>query len=101
MHLKDSSLLKSQCFIDGQWVGADSGAVREVRNPATGDLLSTVPYAGAAETLRAIEAANRAFGPWRARTGEDRARLLRRWYELMLANQEDLACLMTSEQAKP
>jgi succinate-semialdehyde dehydrogenase/glutarate-semialdehyde dehydrogenase len=101
MQLKDASLLKSQCFIDGQWVGADGGAVREVRNPATGDLLATVPYAGTAETRRAIEAAVRAFGPWRARTADERARVLRRWYDLMLANQEDLACLMTSEQGKP
>jgi succinate-semialdehyde dehydrogenase/glutarate-semialdehyde dehydrogenase len=101
MNLKDSSLLKSQCFIDGRWVVADSGAVREVRNPATGELLASVPYAGAAETRRAIEAAQVAFGPWRARTAEARARILRRWYELMLANQEDLACLMTSEQGKP
>jgi succinate-semialdehyde dehydrogenase/glutarate-semialdehyde dehydrogenase len=101
MNLKDSSLVKSQCFIDGRWVGADSGAVREVRNPANGELLASVPYAGAAETRRAIEAAQAAFGPWRARTAEERARILRRWYELMLANQEDLACLMTSEQGKP
>ena len=101
MHLKDASLLKSQCFIDGQWVGADSGAVREVRNPATGDILTTVPYAGAAETRRAIEAAQRAFGPWRARSADERARVLRRWYELMIANQDDLARLMTSEQGKP
>jgi succinate-semialdehyde dehydrogenase/glutarate-semialdehyde dehydrogenase len=101
MNLKDTSLLKSQCFIDGQWAGADGGAVREVKNPATGEVLTTVPYAGAAETRRAIEAASRAFGPWRARTAEERARILRRWYELMLANQDDLARLMTSEQGKP
>jgi succinate-semialdehyde dehydrogenase/glutarate-semialdehyde dehydrogenase len=101
MHLKDSTLLKSQCYIDGQWVGADSGAVREVRNPATGELLCSVPDAGAAETRRAIEAAQRAFGPWRAKTAEQRARVLRRWYELMMANQEDLALIMTSEQGKP
>jgi succinate-semialdehyde dehydrogenase / glutarate-semialdehyde dehydrogenase len=101
MNLKDASLLRSQCYIDGQWVAADSGAVREVRNPATGEVLSTVPYAGAAETRRAIEAASRAFGPWRARTADERARILRRWYELMMANQDDLACLMTSEQGKP
>jgi succinate-semialdehyde dehydrogenase / glutarate-semialdehyde dehydrogenase len=101
MHLKDSSLLKNQCFIDGQWVGADSGGVREVRNPATGELLATVPDAGVAETRRAIEAASRAFGPWRAKTADERARILRRWYELMMANQDDLARLMTSEQGKP
>jgi succinate-semialdehyde dehydrogenase/glutarate-semialdehyde dehydrogenase len=101
MNLKDASLLRNQCYIDGKWVAADGGAVREVRNPATGEVLSTVPYAGAAETRRAIEAASRAFGPWRARTADERARILRRWYELMMANQDDLACLMTSEQGKP
>jgi succinate-semialdehyde dehydrogenase/glutarate-semialdehyde dehydrogenase len=101
MRLKDPSLLKSQCFIDGQWVAADSGAVHEVRNPATAELLTTVPDAGAAETRRAIEAATRAFGPWRAKTADERSRTLRRWCELMLANIEDLAQLMTSEQGKP
>jgi succinate-semialdehyde dehydrogenase/glutarate-semialdehyde dehydrogenase len=101
MNLKDVSLLKNQCYIDGKWTAADSAAVREVRNPATGELLATVPFAGVAETRRAIEAAGRAFGPWRARTADERAKILRRWYELMMANQDDLACLMTSEQGKP
>ena len=75
--------------------------VREVHNPATGELLSTVPNAGAVETRRAIEAAQRAFPAGARRTAEERARVLRRWYELMLAHQEDLAQLMTSEQGKP
>src|SRR6202050_206335 len=101
MNLKDVSLLKNQCYIDGKWTAADSAAVREVRNPATGELLATVPFAGVAETRRAIEAAGRAFGPWRARTADERAKVLRRWCELMMANQDDLACLMTSEQGKP
>jgi succinate-semialdehyde dehydrogenase / glutarate-semialdehyde dehydrogenase len=101
MNLKDVSLLRNQCYIDGKWVAADSGAVREVRNPATGELLTTVPYAGVAETRRAIEAAGHAFRPWSARTADERARILRRWYELMMANQDDLASLMTSEQGKP
>ena len=101
MNLKDVSLLKNQCYIDGKWTAADSAAVREVRNPATGELLATVPFAGVAETRRAIEAAGRAFGPWRARTADERAKVLRRWYELMMANQDDLASLMTSEQGKP
>src|SRR5580700_7606762 len=101
MNLKDVSLLKNQCYIDGKWTAADSAAVREVRNPATGELLATVPFAGVAESRRAIEAAGRAFGPWRARTADERAKILRRWYELMMANQDDLACLMTSEQGKP
>jgi succinate-semialdehyde dehydrogenase / glutarate-semialdehyde dehydrogenase len=101
MNLKDSGLLKSQCYIDGQWVGADSGATRKVINPATGELVSTVPDGTAVETRRAIEAAHRAFAGWRARTADERARVLRRWYELMLTHQEDLAQLMTAEQGKP
>src|ERR1022692_875182 len=101
MDLKDNGLLKSQCYIDGQWVNADSGASRPVRNPATGAVVSTVPYATAVETRRAIEAASRAFASWRAKTADERARVLRRWYELMMTHQEDLARLMTSEQGKP
>ena len=101
MNLKDSALLKSQCYIDGQWVDADSGATREVRNPATGETVATVPDAGAAETRRAIEAAGAPSRAWRAKTADERARVLRRWYELMIANQDDLARLMTSEQGKP
>jgi len=101
MQLKESSLLRNQNFIDGKWIGADSGAVSEVRNPATGELISTVPTAGTAETRRAVEAAQRALPAWRARTAEDRGRVMRRWFELMMTHQEDLACLMTSEQGKP
>jgi succinate-semialdehyde dehydrogenase/glutarate-semialdehyde dehydrogenase len=101
MQLKESNLLKSQCYIDGQWVAADNGAVREVRNPATGQLLSTVPDAGTGETRRAIEAARRAFPGWRARTAEDRGHVMRRWFELMMTHQDDLARLMTGEQGKP
>jgi succinate-semialdehyde dehydrogenase/glutarate-semialdehyde dehydrogenase len=101
MNLKDAGLLKSQCFIDGKWVAADDQATRPVGNPATGEVLTTVPYAGTAETRRAIEAASRAFGAWRAKTADERAKVLRRWYELMLAHQDDLATLMTSEQGKP
>jgi succinate-semialdehyde dehydrogenase/glutarate-semialdehyde dehydrogenase len=101
MQLKDSSLLKNQSLIDGKWVGADSGAVREVRNPATHAILGTVPDGGAAEAHRAVQAAQRAFPGWRARTAEERARILRRWFDLMMTNQEDLARLMTAEQGKP
>jgi succinate-semialdehyde dehydrogenase/glutarate-semialdehyde dehydrogenase len=101
MDLKDNGLLKNQCYIDGQWVNADGGASRPVRNPATGAVVSTVPYATAVETRRAIEAASRAFASWRAKTADERARVLRRWYELMMTHQEDLARLMTSEQGKP
>jgi len=99
--LKDSSLLRQQCFIDGAWCDADSGATVAVTNPATGETLGTIPKMGAAETRRAIEAAHRALPAWRANTAQERANLLRKWFELMLEHQEDLAVLMTAEQGKP
>ncbi|WP_353194007.1 NAD-dependent succinate-semialdehyde dehydrogenase [Pusillimonas noertemannii] len=99
--LKDPSLVRQQCHIDGQWVDADNGKHIEVRDPASGEVVGRVPRAGAAETQRAIEAAERALPAWRARTAADRARVLRRWYELLMQNQEDLARLMTLEQGKP
>jgi len=101
LELKDSSLVRQQCHIDGQWVDADNGRHIEVRDPASGEIVGRVPRAGAAETQRAIDAAERALPAWRARTAADRARLLRRWYELLMQNQEDLARLMTLEQGKP
>ena len=101
MDLADKSLLKQLCYIDGKWVGADSARTFAVTNPATGEPLAVVPDAGAAETRRAIEAARVAQPGWRARTAGERAKILRRWYELLLANQEDLARLMTAEQGKP
>ena len=101
MLLKDASLLRQQCYIDGQWTGADSGGSLDVANPASGEKLGTVPNAGAAETRRAIEAAARAFPAWAARPAKDRGQVLRRWSDLMLANQDDLAALMTAEQGKP
>jgi succinate-semialdehyde dehydrogenase / glutarate-semialdehyde dehydrogenase len=101
MNLQDGGLLRSQCYIDGQWLAADSGEVFAVHNPATGELIGTVPNAGAAETRRAIEAAGRAGVLWRAQSADARARVLKRWYELMLTHQEDLARLMTLEQGKP
>ncbi len=99
--LSDPGLLRARCYIDGQWVDADNGATLEVRNPATGALIGTIPNAGAAQTKTAIAAAERAFGPWKMRTAEERARILRRWFELMMQHQDDLALLMTSEQGKP
>jgi succinate-semialdehyde dehydrogenase/glutarate-semialdehyde dehydrogenase len=101
MQLKDPKLLRQQCFIDGAWCDADQGAKLPVTNPATGAALGTVPNMGAAETRRAIEAAQRAFGPWAALTAKERAVILRRWFDLMMAHQEDLAVLMTAEQGKP
>jgi succinate-semialdehyde dehydrogenase/glutarate-semialdehyde dehydrogenase len=101
MQLKDPRLLRQQSFIDGAWCDADQGGTLPVINPATGATLGTVPRMGAAETRRAIEAARRAFPAWAALTAKDRAVILRRWFELMMANQEDLAVLMTAEQGKP
>ena len=99
--LRDGELFRERCYIDGEWVGAGSNETIDVTNPATGDLLGTVPRMGADETRRAIEAAHRAFPAWRARTAKERAGILRRWADLMLDNQDDLARLMTAEQGKP
>ncbi|HEY2782143.1 MAG TPA: NADP-dependent succinate-semialdehyde dehydrogenase [Steroidobacteraceae bacterium] len=99
--LKDSTLLREQCFIDGRWSAADSGAALEVKNPATGATLGTIPNMGAAETRRAIAAAAAALPAWKARTAKERAVIMRRWFNLMIEHQEDLATLMTAEQGKP
>ncbi|WP_431291382.1 NAD-dependent succinate-semialdehyde dehydrogenase [Burkholderia cepacia] len=99
--LKDADLLKTECLLDGKWTGAESGAHIEVINPATGELVATVPSMGEAETRRAIAGAEQALHAWRARTAESRAEVLHVWFRLMMENQEDLAILMTSEQGKP
>ena len=101
MQLKDSSLFRQQAYIDGAWLDADGGQTIEVSNPASGEVLGSVPKMGAAETRRAIEAAERALPAWRDLTAKERSQTLRRWYELILENQEDLARLMTLEQGKP
>ena len=101
LNLKDPSLFRQQCYIDGKWVDADNGKTLAVNNPATGEILGTVPNMGAAETRRAIEAANAAMPAWRAKTARERSVILRRWFDLMMANQEDLAKLLTAEQGKP
>src|SRR3954471_12002812 len=101
MKLKDEKLFRQQCYIDGEWVGAGSNETIPVTNPANGEVLGTVPRMGADETRRAIEAADRALPAWRAKTAKERAQILRKWYDLMMANQEDLAQLMTAEQGKP
>jgi succinate-semialdehyde dehydrogenase/glutarate-semialdehyde dehydrogenase len=101
LNLKDPSLLRQQCYIDGQWVDADGKATIPVVNPATGGVLGTIPKMGAAETRRAIEAANAAWPAWRAKTAKERAAILRSWFDLMMANQDDLGIIMTAEQGKP
>ncbi len=101
MQLKDPKLFRQQAYIDGQWVEADSRNSFTVNNPADDSTLGRVPDCGATETRRAIAAAARALPDWRARTGKERAAILRKWADLMIAHQEDLAQLMTAEQGKP
>ena len=101
MQLKDASLFRQKCYIDGAWVDARDGAVIKVNNPATNEILGTVPRMGTEETRAAIEAAERALPAWRAKTAKERAKVMRRWADLMLENQDDLAVLMTEEQGKP
>src|SRR5688572_22403893 len=99
--LRDMSLFREQAFVGGRWESAGNGQVKQVFNPATGQLIGTIPNLGAAETRRAIEAADKALPDWRGRTAKERAQILRKWFELLMANQEDLAVLMTVEQGKP
>ena len=101
MKLKDSALLREQCFIDGRWCSADDGGTLKVNNPATQAQLGTIPNMGVTETRRAIAAAAAALPAWAARTAKDRANVLRRWFDLIVANQDDLATIMTAEQGKP
>ena len=99
--LRDPSLFREQAFVGGRWEQAADGRTIAVTNPATGELIGHVPNMGVAETRRAIEAAERALPDWRARTAKERAQILRRWFDLMMTHQEDLAVLMTVEQGKP
>lgn len=101
MQLKDPTLLRTQAYIQGEWVNAANHVTHEVHNPATGDKVGTVPDMGAAETRRAIDAAHAAFPAWAARTAKERGTILRKWFDLMIANQDDLATIMTAEQGKP
>ena len=99
--LKDSGLFRQASYIDGAWVTASSGAAITVDNPATGEPIGSVPKLGAAETRQAIDAAARGFASWRKTTAKERAAVMRRWFDLMMGNREDLARLMTIEQGKP
>lgn len=101
LKLKDPTLLREANLIGGTWVGADDGKTVDVLNPATGVLVGRVPAMGTAETKRAIAAADAALGPWRAMLAKERAAILRKLYDLMMANQDDLAVIMTAEQGKP
>jgi succinate-semialdehyde dehydrogenase / glutarate-semialdehyde dehydrogenase len=101
LSLRDPSLFRQQAFVGGRWLDAASGEVKQVFNPANGQLIGTVPNCGAKEARTAIEAADKALPNWRSRTAKDRAQLLRKWFDLIMSNQEDLAVLMTVEQGKP
>ncbi|SWM99889.1 succinate-semialdehyde dehydrogenase [Klebsiella pneumoniae] len=101
MQLNDMTLFRQQAMIDGQWRDAPNGDVIAVTNPANGEQLGSVPKMGADETREAIEAANRSLPAWRTLTAKERANILRRWFDLMMENQDDLARLMTLEQGKP
>ena len=101
MHLTDARLFRQQSYVGGAWINADSGETLPVTNPATGETLGNVPQLGATEVKQAIAVAEKAFHSWRARTAKERSALLRRWFNLMLDHQEDLAVLMTLEQGKP
>jgi succinate-semialdehyde dehydrogenase/glutarate-semialdehyde dehydrogenase len=101
VQLKDPQLFRQQAFIDGAWADADSRQTVDVTNPAQGQLLGNVPLMGGAEAIRAIQAADAALPAWRERTAKDRAQILRRWFELILQHEDDLARIMTLEQGKP
>jgi succinate-semialdehyde dehydrogenase/glutarate-semialdehyde dehydrogenase len=101
MQLKDATLLRQQCYVDGAWTDAEGEKTITVKNPANGEPIGTIPNMGGRETRRAIEAAERAWPAWRSKTGKERANILRRWYDLVMANQDDLAVIMTTEQGKP
>jgi len=99
LKLKDETLLKSDAFVNGEWLASSKRF--PVKNPATGEVLAQVADLGASETERAVAAAADAFPAWKKKTAKERAAILRKWFELMMANQEDLARIMTAEQGKP
>jgi len=99
--LQDAKLFRQACYVDGSWIDRASAGAIDVDNPATGEIIGSVPRFGRAETRAAIDAAARAFPAWRKKTAKERAAVLRRWFDLMMANQDDLARLMTIEQGKP
>jgi len=99
--IQDSKWFRQHAYVNGKWIDADNGATVEVSNPATGKTIGTVPKMGASDARRAVEAANAAWPAWRALTAAARAKLLRRWFDLIVANADELGALMTAEQGKP
>ena len=101
MKLNDAALFRTQAYINGTWTDAEDGATFDILNPATGDVIGNVPKMGAAETARAIDAANAAWPAWRAKTAKERGAIMRRWFNLMLEHTDDLATIMVTEMGKP
>lgn len=101
LKLKDGALFRQQCYINGAWVNSANGGTQSVKNPSNGDVLGTTPRMGAEETREAVEAAEKAWPAWRSKTAKERAGLLRKWFNLMVEHQEDLAIILTAEQGKP
>ena len=101
LELKNPALLREQSYINGEWVAAEDGATFAVTNPADGSLVADVPEMEVAGARAAIEAANAAWPAWRSKTAKERSAILRRWFDLILANKDDLAAIMTAEQGKP
>ena len=101
MLLKDASLLEGRTFINGEWINADSGETTSVTNPATGEVIAETAKCGTAETRRAIEAAEAALPGWRSKTAKERADIMRKFFDLMMENQDDLARILTAEMGKP
>src|SRR5438067_13844210 len=101
VQLQDLRLFRQACYIDGTWIDSSPHGAIDVDNPATGEVIGTVPRLGRAETRQAIDAAARAFPAWRRKPGKERAQVMRRWFDLMMANQEALARLITSEHGRP
>ena len=101
LELSNPALLREQAYINGEWISAPDGMAFDVTNPADGSLVATVPHLDVAATRKALEAANAAWPQWRAKTAKERAAILRRWFDLMVENKDDLAAIMTAEQGKP
>jgi len=101
LQLRNSALFRQKAMIGGEWVDADDRRSSTIIDPATGIMLGVVPDMGAGETRRAIAAADAALPAWRSKTAKDRAKILRAWFDLIIANQQDLARILTAEQGKP
>ena len=101
MKITESKFYRDKCYINGEWITSDSGETISVNNPATLEEIGTVPKCETAETKRAIEAANEAWPEWRAKSARQRSDILRKWFDLMIQNKEELAQMMTIEQGKP